>query len=652
MPWSSYRGKDLPKLFGKILPYASLLACALFVVVAVGIGNPDLAIKGLYLLVPVALAAVIVILKPSLVREDYGHLHSKYLRSKLGVKHRYFTHLVLLFALLFLITLYLLIAHDTRPLAYFALVAAMAGLILMQIVLVEPEQSGRKAIILTQIIVLSLNLTMGQTLKLPLFFGHTDVFGHMYNIESIGEEAHITSAMGDYQYFPLFHVFHHIGMSITGLELETSFFLVGGLSFAVSILVLYVLVGQLTRNAQLPLIAALMYAIGGEAIFGGMYMITRTMAFILCLLALYLLVRGRRHLKIRALAILAMALIVPLTLTHHTTLLQFTFILLLFVMIELVLYRRSRHIGYVYPMLFTCAYLMYWIYVAGFFDFALSTIISTTEGAPVGIPTEGSGQSIPVTLIRNVDSAIIAFFAVIGIVSVLLQRREVRGPAHTFILFSLIAFVLSVGDISAFTAHETYTYRLTLLLSPFAALAAATGIVVFVRRLNTSKNRTGAWAMGISALALVILFSFFSVIVVGTRTDVDNSLLTGNLNRQYFTQAELDSLSFISERGSSPVYSDYATDRYLDNYVRAPVVHSTAEVSNIESIEEGYFLFREGEYRSRGQLDFFVNEYSEEGDTVEFRVVTYTLGENEYPGVTWDQEARVFDNGPVQIYQK
>ena len=642
MPLLSRKGRDLPRLFATIIPCVSLSVCILFAAGVTVTGNSELAIKGLYLLVPIALVALVAVLKPNSFREGYGRF-----RFKLGLAHRHFAHLVLLFALLFIITICLLIACEIRPLAYFCLVAAMAGLIVMETLLIEPEQSGRKAIILTQIVALSLNLTLGQTLKLPLYFGYTDILPHMRAIESIGAEGHITSAMGFYQYFPLFHVFHFTGMSVTDMDLQGSFFILGGLCFIVSILIVYLLARQLTRNAQVPLLAALMYCITAEVVFGGMYMITRTMAYVLCLLILYLLIRGRRHGRMR---VMATALVIPLILTHQTTLVQFTFIFLLIIATELILYRRSRHIQYAYMIWFTAAYIAYWVFLTGpFFDLALRTMVTTTSGT-VHLPDTGASQDIFTTLLRNTPSAIMVLLVMLGIVALLRQNRHLKGPGHAFALFSIVALVLWAADLSSFLASGFFAGRLELLSTPFVAFAAAAGVALLAGQLNTNRDRATAWAMGSLALVLVIVYCFSSVTVLGTTTDVDWDKLAGKRNHEYFTQAELTSFSFMVEHASDDTtYSDWESGRYLMGFL----TNAGSSVREADSVDAGYFLFREGEYRSTGQLRFVLPVYSEETHTV-IRGLPFIHRDDdvEYFSGPWEQETRVFDNGAVRIYQK
>ena len=145
--WFKHQSEDMPRFFGRIIPYACLFIVILVLAITIGLGRTDLASRGLYLIIPVTLAAVIAIWKPDLFSEGETPAASKF-----TVGSRHFPHLVLLFILLYLVTLCLLVGNETRPLSYFCLVAVMAGLILIEVLSIGQEQSGQRYIILTQIV--------------------------------------------------------------------------------------------------------------------------------------------------------------------------------------------------------------------------------------------------------------------------------------------------------------------------------------------------------------------------------------------------------------------------------------------------------------------------------------------------------------------
>ena len=354
-------------LLAKALPYIFLLSVGGALTITIALGQFDLAGRGLYMVLP-AVLVLIISTRTSLIKKN-----SDTVSARIHLNLHSFTYVVLAFILLYPISLCILISNESRPFSYFCLISIMVGLIFVGILSVEQKHNGRRGIVLIQIAFLSLNLIFGQTLKLPLYFGATDIFSHMLFVRLIVENGHITPIMGLYQYFPLFHIFDTIGMLLTGMPLKASYFVFNGLAFIISIPIVYLLVSQLTKDARLPLVAVLLYSQSHHVIFNGMYMITRVMAYVLCLLALYLLIRGESKQWLR---ILAVFLIFPLVLTHQITLVYVFVILALLILIQLALYHRAHYISYTYLCLFVVSFLCYWSYIAlTFFETMIGRMI-------------------------------------------------------------------------------------------------------------------------------------------------------------------------------------------------------------------------------------------------------------------------------------
>lgn len=105
----------------------------------------------------------------------------------------------------------------------------MAVVILAEIL--TNDYANKPASILFKIILLAANIIFGQTLKLPFYFGGTDILPHLHWIETLLANQHVTPELGSYQYFPLYHIFNAIGQLLTNLDLQTAYFAIIGLSF-------------------------------------------------------------------------------------------------------------------------------------------------------------------------------------------------------------------------------------------------------------------------------------------------------------------------------------------------------------------------------------------------------------------------------------
>lgn len=629
--------QNLPSLSAKIIPYISFLAVVLAFILVATLIRLDSAIRWLSIIgIPVILASVIAIWKFDLLRRRPSTIS-----SSLRLNSRSFLYLVLLFITSYLLCLCFLVQGGPRPIAYFCLVVLMAGLIIIEILGTEQTQVNRRGIILTQIVLLALNLIFGQTLKLPLYFGGGDVLFHMGWISSVIESGHVTSAMGNYQFFPLFHIFGTSGVLVTGMPLQTSYFVFNGLSFIIFLPVVYLIVKQVTKDARLALLATLLYSLTREIAFSGMYMNTKEMAFLFYLLVLYLLIQRNWQLRI-----IAVGLIAPLVLLHQTTLVYLSGIFVLIMVIEFILFGRSKHVGYVYPVLFTVAYVGYWFFLCYPFAYDMITLLSSSEVVAVPIVALVIGEPLVNTLAKYADYSILFFFALFGIVSQLRQDGRGTTLVHAFALLAFVALPLFIPSMAAVFSPLFFFHRLPLLISPVIALAMAAGVLALMPRLDINRQRLKSATLLGLILLLTLFYSFSSVFLLGGQTDQNLEELGATEPRRYFTQAELTALSFLDQyKGDIPIYTDSHSSYCLEGYLKIQA-NGTVETLDTKMIKEGYMLFRKEEFELRGILLF---EFTGVGG-VFVSPYEYKTGDTPDLETTWQGAGEIFNNGAVQIY--
>ncbi len=219
----------------------------------------------------------------------------------------------------------------------------MAVVILAEIL--TNDYANKPASILFKIILLAANIIFGQTLKLPFYFGGTDILPHLHWIETLLANQHVTPELGSYQYFPLYHIFNAIGQLLTNLDLQTAYFAIIGLSFLSSIFFVYLITYKVTNCPVKSLVTALVYSLSSEALFAGMSMVTRVMSYVIFLVMFYLLISKKQD-NLRK-NILALSLIIPLVFMHQITLVQEVIILGVFFLMELLIYHRNKLFGIV-----------------------------------------------------------------------------------------------------------------------------------------------------------------------------------------------------------------------------------------------------------------------------------------------------------------
>lgn len=183
-----------------------------------------------------------------------------------------------------------------------------------------------------------------------------------------------------------------------------------------------------------------------------------------------------------------------------------------------------------------------------------------------------------------------------------------------------------------------------MLLGVFFTFVMAKGLLLLVDRLSINRQRLKQMAMIGGSLIFVILSSFSSVTIAGNSTDLYIGEVIGKQNRLYYTQAELESFSFIVDyKDETPIYTDYYSWAYFSKYFGVGMPQG--EEFLLGEAEKGYFLFRKQEYESREQL-LFLYKYPKPFQCIVSRISDTPNIENMLEGRT-----KIFDNRAVEIYR-
>jgi len=258
-----------------LFPYLLLLTAGLGIGITLVLGRMDLTVFSLVLVVPMVLAAAILLAsKKANVKEGLSP----------GSGFR-FSHLFLTNILVLVISVTTLVSYATRPLTYFILVSVSSGLILLQVF--NSRAKYGDSLIILQISLLSLNLIWGLTLKYPLYFGDTDLLVHMNLADTILKTGHVETYYIDYQNYPLYHILTAIGVGVTGLSERTALFIIMGLVWQLGILFSFLVFRSMSSSPRIALVGSLFFALASQVIFYGSYSIARSLAFVFLMSWLY-----------------------------------------------------------------------------------------------------------------------------------------------------------------------------------------------------------------------------------------------------------------------------------------------------------------------------------------------------------------------------
>jgi len=635
---------------GELLPYIGIVAVTIAFLVTIGLGRLDLGIKGLYLAVPIIIASVWLIRRKSL-----SEVTAEEDTPLVALSSPRFTQLTLLNALIFIVSIILLLVSETRPVGYFILMAVFAGIVFVQILGITKGSGWQKAIILGELVLLALNLVWSVTLKYPLYVGATDIPYHLHFIDSILQSSHVTSAMGGYQAFPLYHIFLASGIEVLGVNLRDGFFILAALAYVPSILFAYLIFKSITKSERLSLIACFLFSVSAEFIYYGGYMVTRSLAFVLFMMILYLLFRQPRSIGFIAILALFSATII---LTHQTTLAYISVILALFVGFQWLMARPLSNPGSqikftsIYLAIFVAAFISYWFLGTGGYVQEVATSIEIPGFTP-GVPSEGALASVLegfASVKNHIADMLFLFFAWLGFSYLLRRASDKKYATYTAIgllgLVFLVIYLLNPIHLLPLVNKVFLAYRVPLLLTVFMSLAMAYGIVVLAKSFKSNKAGLEKKAIIPFIMVMVVAFSFFSITCVKNASDVPDFRNPYFGVRRYFTEAELSAFTFVQERVPSevetPLYSDYFAKRYFAGY---PAV--TITKPDISYIEQGYLLLRTGELEARWLL-FSSGTCGFGGTLYDYNLETAKPNSNILNYLS--SEERIYSNRGNQIY--
>ncbi len=626
-----------------LFPYILLLVAVLGLSFTIIIRRIDLTIFSLTLVIPLILSAVILLINKNInVAEIPEHAN-----------RICFSHLFLINSLIFIISLIILVSYSARPLTYFILISLYSGILLLQII--NRRQNWTDSLILFQIILLSLNLIWGMTLKYPLYFGDTDTLGHLNLIDTILKTAHVATYNTYYQNYPLYHIFTAIGVEITNLSIRTALFVLMGIAWQVGIIFAFLIFKSITNSPRFALIACLLFASSSQLIFYGSYSIARSLAFVFFLCWIYLIFnKAQKDIRYLLLSLIIMAALIT---THHLNVLYVIPVLLVVYICQIFVNRsqQERLINPSFIYLLTISCISYLIWVAS--SLADSNIPATIHGflsSDMSLKggfslTHGYGFSVVMGTLFYSFVLLLCFLGMRVVIdcfkiSHTTQMTGTFALAGFFMLLVYIPGLLYVLPLSDVILPE----RSALIVSPFVAFLMAYGLrYLYNMKATFLPYSVKTISLPMLSVGLVGITTFFSATSIGNANDTNYLPQTSTINSQYFTESELRSFSFMNNQGdnSLTLYGDYQTQRNnfsLSHFSTRNVIKS----GDVSYISDGYLILRIAELQRKEALSFSPDG---EGIVVDRYLISKLIPEldalaNSSFGI------RIYSDKDVQIY--
>lgn len=506
-------------------------------------------------------------------------------------------------------------------------------------------------------IMLTLAVTIySYTLRSALYFGWTDILPHTYMSTVTYLSGHvIPGELGNYTYFPLYHVFVAISSHVLGLDIQTSLFVITGLIFSSTVLFLYCLVNIIFRNEQIALITALMYAMNADVVFYGRYMVTRTMAYVGFLILLYLLYSltnpgtdvGYAVARPTIRKIFVVITVIFILLVHQISTPIIIILLGLLFVFELYIHDNT-HVTPVFLMVPITLCASYWLFIA--YSFLGELFPRTDPSLYQSIVFIGGMSSSGLSyLVNQIDILLIVFFALTG--AIYLVWKQQPRCSIVFGVLGLLAILLSVPTVLTMMFQLVTILnidRFALLFLPFLAIATGFGLYTFSRYLTTVK--VPKRVVGVLLVALVVLYGIGSLVFVKAEAD------ELSYERDSFDQVEIAGFDHVLRAvpSGSSLHADYYTWRFftrqkLDQSERLGLPYYTSHLMEDDleaSGERGYIILPDNRFRCDGLVFGKGDEFDPES------VQPYLPTEENIRKMTsrLSTEDKIYSNYGVDIY--
>lgn len=600
----------LMRLISFLFPLAIIFAVIFTFLWMFAAGKLAYALRGLFTGIPAILSCLFILF---IYKKDVS-LHDVDIYPSLSTKS-----LTYLFGIFYISSLVaLLLSEGSRPPYYFIFILGLYLSVFLQIF----SKNINPPLILAESFLIAANLIYSVTLNYDFYFGTTDILPHIFLSEVTAMSGRtIPTSLSDYAYFPLYHVFIAEASELLHISIKNSLFLVTAPIYAITIVFLYYLFNYITNNRQISLLSCVLFSASSVVLYYGTNVITRTMAFIMFIILLYLVYSVNFKDDKLSLKVLSVIVAVFLTLVHNVSLPQLVLLLILLLASEYMIGNGS-YISKPFFILLNVIFTAYWFFIAYIFvqrslaprlqSQFLDSIVLTAGGAEVL-------QESLINLVGLLDKSIFLFFALIGIGFLLKNYR--KNYASVLGLFALLTLIFYVPNPLNTIWQFKILFRVDrfmLFVSPFMAFVMGYGLYIFWNYMAKYSPRKIN-----SALLVILLFSTF-VFVSSVFSIGDSDVLGQGAKHEYFTSEELSGFEHVFKY--VPTDSSIYTDYYSSRFFYLPLIPATSAEMNISSYDnyrigdvnklpqyKGYVVLRTKEFLRSGL--YFGSEESTLRDT-------------------------------------
>lgn len=476
-----------------------------------------------------------------------------------------------------------------RPMSYFILVCALAGIIAAEILYIR--EGDRVSSILLQIFLLSILIRVGIFYNFPSLMGY-DAYFHANMARIITNTGFVApfQISGKYFYYPLAHIFISVTQILGKTDVKDAIFYSIGLANIFITAGIY-LIGKKLEGPQMGLLAALLINLNNHNIVTGIANITSG-SLVICyfIFIIYTIFSEKQEVKYTGLLLLITILMV---LTHQLT----TFVVL-FALVTIYigkylhnhLYNNSplRTTGFNYILFFIVSMQTYWTFTyvtsdTSFLAMVFKPLMEVFQ-AGAGYSSDelivGSviNQDTLEVLLLHISYLALPFFSIGGVLAWLSREDIKKINKFSIALVVIILYSFAYG-IPLLGMRNLLTTRWFPLISVFLVLVAASYILKLVSLFDLRKAKIPA------IFIIMLLFSFVMVTTPGINKD--NPLVAKETTvRNQFKDIEIQAIKTVSGKYSGDILMDSPYDSCLF-YSDSGYNSSNARYFNIQQIKTG-----------------------------------------------------------------
>ncbi|MDI6644167.1 MAG: hypothetical protein QME14_03840 [Methanobacteriaceae archaeon] len=535
------------------------------------------------------------------------------------------------FLILYSLSIVLIYFYSQRPLLYFILISILAVLLIFQIFSVNAYKNSK--FIFLEILALGFNNIISQHIFYPLYNGYRDILFHYFVINKTVQHAHVFEGTQYFQ-FPFIHIFTALSNIITQISIQQVFVIILSLVFLLSLIFIYYIGTNLTKNKRFGLTCALLLACCQPFILWGTQMTPTSFSFSLMMIIVYILLNKKQSF---AWSFILILFAISMVFSHNLGVIV-TLIILVLMNIGDIMLKRINNDQFKIPFsnylgFFVVLAISYWLYLSfTFFTSFFQSLIPILLG---DLPTFSISSSAARSINLNyyISSGILIFLVLIFMYQIFnseTYKKFIKTEWLKILLCSSVFFIFILNIIFRIPIGKSLLIdRWELFGIPFIILIATNAVFLMKKR-----NKIGIFFIS----SLIFSFSFFSAISVAYDSSPLNNDTIGTPS-SVFKESELYTGYFIKKNINDSLLTDFIYSSYL--IYTLEINNVIYDIYSYNGNSSTFVLIRKLELENRG-LNF--------AGTKNGMFNEILISKNEVHNyINYNQ---IYDDGSSEIYRK